>query len=206
MPGGRVSRLRRVTTSYRDSARRLMRDAALDVAAEEVLARGWDGLQMRAVATRIGVSRQTLYNAFGDKHGLAHALILRLLDRFLDGIDAAIARESGLHDQWEATVRFVLETAVDEPLLRAVLTGTSSDEFLPLLTSDGGPLVTRARDHVAATMSAHHPELDEASLGEVAESITRLAISHIVLPLHPPHEVAAHLADLAVADARVQSR
>ena len=141
-----------MTTPYRDSARRLMRDAALDVAAEEVLARGWDGLQMRAVATRIGVSRQTLYNAFGDKHGLAHALIMRLVDRFLEGIDAAIARQGDLRDRWEATVRFVLESAVDEPLLRAVLTGTSSDEFLPLLTSDGGPVITRARDHVAATI------------------------------------------------------
>ncbi len=201
-----VSRLRDVTTPYRDSARRLMRDAALDVAAEEVLAHGWDGLQMRAVATRIGVSRQTLYNAFGDKHGLADALIMRLLDAFLDGIDAAIARESTLRDRWEATVRFVLETAVDEPLLRAVLTGTSSDEFLPLLTSDGGPLVTRARDHVAATMAAHHPELDRTSLTRTAESVTRLVISHIVLPLHPPGEVAPHLADLAVADAGVRSR
>ena len=195
-----------MTTPYRDSARRLMRDAALDVAAEEVLARGWDGLQMRAVATRIGVSRQTLYNAFGDKHGLAHALIMRLVDRFLEGIDAAIARQGDLRDRLEATVRFVLESAVDEPLLRAVLTGTSSDEFLPLLTSDGGPVITRARDHVAATMSAHHPDLDPASLGRVAESITRLTISHVVLPLHPPHEVAAHLADLAVADAGVRSR
>jgi AcrR family transcriptional regulator len=182
-----------------------MRDAALDVAAEEVLTHGWDGLQMRAVATRIGVSRQTLYNTFGDKHGLAHALIMRLLDRFLDGINAAVAGESTLRDRWEATVRFTLEKAVDEPLLRAVLTGTSSDEFLPLLTSDGGPLVTRARDHVATTMASHHPELDRTSLTEVAESITRLTISHIVLPLHPPREVASHLADLAVADARVQS-
>jgi AcrR family transcriptional regulator len=195
-----------VTTAYRDSARRLMRDAALDVAAEEVLTHGWDGLQMRAVATRIGVSRQTLYNTFGDKHGLAHALIMRLLDRFLDGIDAAVADEGTLRDRWEATVRFTLEKAVDEPLLRAVLTGTSSDEFLPLLTSDGGPVITRARDHVAATMRAHHPELDPASLARVAESITRLTISHIVLPLHPPLEVAAHLADLAAADCLVRSR
>ncbi|MCD2196237.1 TetR family transcriptional regulator [Actinomycetospora endophytica] len=194
-----------MTNPYRDSARRLMRDAALDVAADEVLAHGWDGLQMRAVATRIGVSRQTLYNAFGDKHGLAHALIMRLLDRFLDGVDAAIARESSLRDRWEATVRFVLEAAVSEPLLRAVLTGTSSDEFLPLLTSDGGPLVTRARDHVVASMITHHPDLDPAPLAEVAESITRLVISHVVLPLHAPQEVAGHLADLAVADTRVRS-
>lgn len=191
-----------VSNPYRDSARRFMRDAALDVAAEEVLAHGWDGLQMRAVATRIGVSRQTLYNAFGDKHGLAHALIMRLLDRFLDGIDAAIAEQTSVRDRWEATVRFTLEAAVDEPLLRAVLTGTSSDEFLPLLTSDGGPVITRARDHVAATMAEHHPEFDRDVLLRTTESVTRLTVSHIVLPLHPPREVAAHLADLVTAGLR----
>jgi AcrR family transcriptional regulator len=201
MPLVMVSKIGVVTNPYRDSARRLMRDAALDVAAEEVLAHGWDGLQMRAVATRIGVSRQTLYNAFGDKHGLAHALIMRLLDRFLDGIDTAIAAQSTVRDRWEATVRFALERAVDEPLLPAVLTGTSSDEFLPLLTSDGGPVIARARDHVAATMAAHHPELDRQVLAQTAETVTRLTISHIVLPLHPPQEVAAHLADLVAAAA-----
>jgi AcrR family transcriptional regulator len=188
-----------VTNAYRDSARRLMRDAALDVAAEEVLAHGWDGLQMRAVATRIGVSRQTLYNAFGDKHGLAVALIGRLLERFLEGIDAAIAGQDTLRDRWEATVRFTLETAVDEPLLHAVLAGTSSDEFLPLLTSDGAPVITRARDHVAATLAGHHPDLDRDQLLRTTESVTRLTVSHIVLPLHPPAEVAAHVADLVTA-------
>ncbi|NMO92228.1 TetR family transcriptional regulator [Actinomycetospora sp. TBRC 11914] len=183
----------------RDSARDLMRDAVLDVAAEEVVAHGWDGLQVRAVATRAGVSRQTVYNAFGDKHGLAEALILRLLDRFLEGIDAVIGRETTLRAQWEATVRYTLETAATEALLRAVLTGTSSDEFLPLLTSDGGPVITRARDHVAATLGGHHPDLDPRVLSATAETVTRLTVSHIVLPLHPPARVAAHVADLATA-------
>jgi AcrR family transcriptional regulator len=182
---------------FRDSARALMRDAVLDAAADEVIAHGWDGLQVRAVATVVGVSRQTIYNAFGDKHGLAAALIQRLLGRFLEGIDAAIAGGTTLRDQWAATVRHALETAATEPLLRAVLTGTSTDEFLPLLTSDGGPVITRARDHVAATFARHHPELEPEALTATAETVTRLTISHIVLPLHPPEEVAAHVAELA---------
>ncbi|HEY2225207.1 TetR/AcrR family transcriptional regulator [Actinomycetospora sp.] len=182
---------------FRDSARQLMRDAVLDIAAEEVIAHGWDGLQVRAVANRAGVSRQTVYNAFGDKHGVAEALIERLLDRFLEGIDAAIAGESALREQWEATVRFALETAATEPLLAAVLTGTSSDEFLPLLTTDGGPVITRARDHVCATLGGYHPDIDPRALTATSETVTRLTISHIVLPLHTPQKVAAHIADLA---------
>jgi AcrR family transcriptional regulator len=184
---------------FRESARQLMVDAVLDIAAEEVIEHGWDGLQVRAVATRAGVSRQTIYNAFGDKHGLAEALILRLLDRFLDGIDTALAGQSTLREQWQAAVCHTLEAADTEPLLRAVLAGTSSDEFLPLLTSDGGPVITRARDHLVATLGDMHPDLDLRVLTETAETITRLTISHIVLPLHPPRRVAAHLADLATA-------
>ena len=176
-----------------------MREAVLDIAAEEVVAHGWDGLQVRAVATRAGVSRQTIYNAFGDKHGMAEALVLRLLDRFLDGIDTAIAGRSTLREQWEATVRYALEAAAAEPLLAAVLTGTSSDEFLPLLTSDGGPTITRARERLVATLGGHHPDLDPRALAATAETVTRLTISHIVLPLHPPERVAAHVADLATA-------
>ena len=174
-----------------------MRDAVLDVAAEEVIAHGWDGLQVRAVATRAGVSRQTLYNAFGDKHGLAEALILRLLDRFLDGIDAAVGAESALRDQWEAAVLYALDVAAADPLLGAVLTGTSSDEFLPLLTSDGAPVIRRARDRMVATLGGHHPDLDPRALAATAEAVTRLTLSHIVLPLHPPETVAAQVADLA---------
>ncbi|GAA4854787.1 TetR family transcriptional regulator [Actinomycetospora corticicola] len=183
----------------RDSARQLLRDAVLDIAAEEVIAHGWDGLQVRTVATRAGVSRQTVYNAFGDKHGVAEALVHRLLDRFLAGIDAAIAARESLHDQWEAAVLHTLETAASDPLLTAVLVGTSSDEFLPLLTSDGGPVIIRARDRLVATLGGHHPDLDPRVLSPVAETVTRLTVSHVVLPLHPPQRVAAHVAELATA-------
>lgn len=188
-----------MVSPYRESARQLMLDAVLDVAAEEVITHGWDGLQVRAVATRAGVSRQTIYNAFGDKHGLAEALILRLLDRFLEGIDTAMSGTPALRDQWEAAVRYALETAVTEPLLGAVLTGTSSDEFLPLLTSNGGPVITRARDHLVAALGDDHQEVDLRTLSTVAETVTRLTISHIVLPLHPPQQVAAHIAELAAS-------
>lgn len=187
---------------FRESARALMVDAVLDIAAEEVIEHGWDGLQVRAVATRAGVSRQTIYNAFGDKHGLAEALIQRLLDRFLAGIDTALAGHVGLREQWQAAVLHTLETADSEPLLRAVLAGTSSDEFLPLLTRDGAPVITRARDHLVSRLGDLHPDLDLRVLTETAETVTRLAISHVVLPLHPPQRVAAHLADLAAGITR----
>lgn len=188
-----------VVNQFHDSAHQQMRQAALDVAAEEVLANGWDGLQMRAVATRIGVARQTLYNAFGNKHGLASELMQRVLSQFLNGIDTAVAAEDTLHARWATVVRYTLENAVEDTLLVAFLTGTSSDEFLPLLTSNSTAVISRARDHLTATIGGHHPDLERETLSRVAETVTRMIISHVVQPMHPPVEVAEHVADLATA-------
>lgn len=123
-----------------------MRDAALDAAAAEIVARGWKGLQMQAVAEQVGISRQTLYNTFTTKHGLAQALVLRLTERFLDGVERALNSRDQVYDQWLAAIRYTLDTAADDPLLKAVLTGDASTEFLPLLTSDAGPVISAARD------------------------------------------------------------
>ena len=39
----------------------------------------------------LGVSRQTVYNEFGTKHGLAQQLALRELQRFLDVVNERMA-------------------------------------------------------------------------------------------------------------------
>ena len=50
-------------------------------------ARPWPAVRMVDVAAAAGVSRQTLYNEFGSKEGLARALVRRETDRYLDGVD-----------------------------------------------------------------------------------------------------------------------
>ena len=184
---------------YLDTAQRQMREAALDTAESDVLAGGWKSLQMRSIAVRIGVSRQTLYNAFTDKHGLAEALILRLTHRFLDGIEAAVDRADTEHDRWAAVIRYTLATAETEPLLRAALIGADRGEFLPLLTSESTPILLVARERLVAAFLRHHPDLDPRTVADTAETVTRLALSHIVLATQPPARVAQHVADLATA-------
>ena len=44
---------------------------------------GWSSLTMSKLADRVGVSRQTVYNEVGGKEGLAEAMILGELERFL---------------------------------------------------------------------------------------------------------------------------
>lgn len=181
---------------FRDAAHQQMLDAALDAAAGEVISRGWNGLRMRAIAEEIGVSRQTLYTAFTDRQGIARALVLRHADRFLAGVEQAIGVHHDLRAQWAAAVRFTLDSAADDPLLKSVLMA-GGEEFLPLVTTGSAPIITAARARLCAVFLASHPDLDPADLDTVAETVTRLALSHMVLPLHPVDRVAEQVADLA---------
>ena len=171
--------------------RERLRHEVLDAAEELVLARGWRGLRMQAIAARVGVSRQTVYNEFVNKDRLARALALRLADRMLDGVDTALLTGDDLRSAWSAAARQCLRAASEDPLLKAMLSGEdgSSADFLPLLTSDAG-VVTLARRRIAATVCRRWPALDPDRVAVAAEAAIRLVISHIVLPLHPAEEVA----------------
>lgn len=173
-----------------------MMSAALDIAADEVAVHGWNGLQVQVVAGRLGVSRQTLYNAFTNKHGLALALILRLTTRFLDGVEEAISRSDEVFEQWRAAVLYTLDTAACDPLLKSVLTADGQDEFLPLLTRDAEPIISAAQDRLAQSVLDACPDLEPEIARDVAETATRLAISHIVMPLHPHERVADLIATM----------
>jgi AcrR family transcriptional regulator len=186
-----------VSNPYRDEAHRRMREAALDEAAEEVLARGWRGLQMRTVAARTGVSRQTLYKAFGDKHGLSQALVLRHAHQLLEQVGGAVAGGATLHERWAAAVQTTLAAAGDDPLVKAVLLSDSSDEFLPLITTRGAPVLDLARRGLTALVLHHHPDLDPVRVEVAADAATRMTLSHLVLPQQPVEKTATDIAEIA---------
>ncbi|HEY2224517.1 TetR family transcriptional regulator [Actinomycetospora sp.] len=187
---------------YAQSAHQQMRDAALDAAAEEVITRGWSSLQIQAIARRAGVSRQTLYTTFGSKQGIAQALILRLTERFITGIETAMASHTGLYQQWFAAMRYTLDRAAGEPLLVSVLTADGSDDFLPLLTSRGAPVLDAARVRLSRALHEARPEVDVAIADDLAEAAVRLALSHIVLPLRSTEHAAAQIARIVDATYR----
>lgn len=180
-----------------DGAHQPMRRAALRAAADAVVARGWPALHMQSIARQVGVSRQTLYNAFGNKHGLAQAMVIAHADVFLDGVEKAMNDVDGLHEQWAAAVRFTLDRAAEDTLLRAILRHDSSEEFLPLLTSESAPVLATARQRLVDIVVRSHPGLDPADVAVAAETVVRLALSHIVLPLHPSEQVADQVAAMA---------
>ncbi|WP_434596239.1 TetR family transcriptional regulator [Streptomyces sp. A5-4] len=100
------------------------RDALLDAAFVALADRPWSGVRMVDVASSAGVSRQTLYNEFGSKDGLARALVLREADAYLAGVERALAERSGdLRDRLLSVAEWTAGAARASPLVRALLTG-----------------------------------------------------------------------------------
>lgn len=164
---------------------RLKRTELLEAAVDELVAHGWRGLQMQAVAKRVGVSRQTVYNTFSGRDGLASAMIEYLTDSFMDGFEAAFGSASGDSPtaRWEDGVRYLLRRGDKDPALRAMLGLDSGQQFLGLLTSGSAPIVRRARERIPATVLRYQPELSPAGLTHVAELLARLTLSEIVQPI-----------------------
>src|SRR3954447_11069889 len=177
------------------SVRQRIRDAARDI----VVAGDWGRTRMADVAARAGVSRQTLYNEFGSKDGLAVAMSGAQTEWFLGRIsheldqhpDAPIA---GIR----AAVSFTLDAGADDPMLKATLSSArGANELLPLLTTRAEPLLTSSRRVLTAYLNDHWPSLAYRDVTLVAESLIRLTVSHLVLPLAPSETVADQLAELA---------
>ena len=177
--------------------RRPLREALLNAATELLTTRGFRGLRMGDVGAAAGVSRQTVYNEFGDKLGLARAVLLRHTERFLDGIDATLSRHDDFATAVAAAVAFTLEEAAEDALLKAALTGEGNTDMLPLLTTQAEPQVFMAKQRIVAHTRRHWPHLPPGDVAELADAAVRLTISHMVMPTDPPQVVAARLARLA---------
>ena len=176
------------------------KDLLLDAAAEAVLSGVvWDRLRMVDVAKAAGVSRQTLYYEFGSKDALAQALALREAARYMAGADAAMAGHEGSPGQAVgAATAWTLTEAAGNPLLKAVLTDDSGG-LLPFLTTRSEALLGLAREHCAAYLSSHWPDLAPGPVLFVADAVNRLTLSHLVLPGGRPDEVAADITRLVDA-------
>src|SRR5690349_22479892 len=101
------------------------RERVIDAAVVLTSEVGWSAVTMAKLADEVGVSRQTVYNEIGTKPGLAEAMILRELDRFLAIVSVAFDRNP---TDLVAAIRKasvgVLEHAQDNQLLHAVISAT----------------------------------------------------------------------------------
>jgi AcrR family transcriptional regulator len=174
---------------------RSVRDALLEAAAELLARRGFKSVRMQDVADAAGVSRQTVYNEFTGKWGLAQAVLLRHTDAYLDGVDEALSRHQDLCSAVAAAVTYTLKTASDDPLKKAMLTGTDGEHgLLPLFTTEAEPMLFAARARIVEHTERQWPELDRDTVTDIADAAVRLTLSHVVLPAEPPEVVARLIA------------
>ena len=181
--------------SYAEASRNLRRDMVLDAVHGLLADRAWAEVSMADVAERSGVSRQTLYNAFGGRQELAQAYVLREADRFVAAVEEAVrARAADPRAAVAAALEIFLSAAATHPLVRAISASEDGDELLPLVTTRGGPVLGRVTEQLAALIAATWPSLPPAEAAHLADTLVRLAISHAALPSASARATAAAVA------------
>ena len=190
--------LRAETRAY---GRARLRELALDAAREVVLGKGWGAVRMGAIATAVGISRQSLHAEFGTKDDLGHALVMRETTVYLDGVGARLAEHPGdLAAAISAAAEYMLVSARENPLLQSVLTRTSGDGDISLLselTIEGEPMLGYATGVVGDWVRSQWPAADPADVDLMVETVVRVAQSHILTPVKDPAQAARDVAAVA---------
>ena len=180
--------------SFQVAARALLRDTVLDSVGKLLAERGWNDVPMAEVARRAGVSRQTLYNEFGDRTGLARAYVLREAERFLDDVESAIASRPGdPRGAVAAAFEVFLTAASHHPIVHAIATG-QGEGLLALVTTGDSPVVRLGTVRIVDALTEGWPSLSLEDATAVAECVVRLGISYATLPTGPPGRTAESLA------------
>jgi AcrR family transcriptional regulator len=182
---------------YAEASRALLRDSVLDAMRDLLLNRDWSAITLADVARAAGISRQTIYNEFGSRQGLAQGYALRLADQLVDVIHAAIDNNVG--DIYAAFLEgfrlFFTESAAD-PLVISLLTGVAKPDLLQIITTDSAPIITHCSNRLTSTFMHSWVKASEDDAGILARAIVRLAMSYVSMPPEADHDVAADLARL----------
>ena len=179
---------------YAEASKTLLRDSVLDAVGELLADDAWSDVTMSEVATRAGVSRQTLYNAFGNREELAQAYLMREAGRFLEAIEDAVT--SNVDDPRRALTQaaeLFLSLASTHPMVRALST-QEGEELIALATVRGGALLIGMTDRLSELILSNWPRVDPEGARLLAATLVRLAISHAVLPTGEPERTAADIA------------
>jgi AcrR family transcriptional regulator len=182
---------------YAEASRALLRDSVLDAMRELLGSRDWSAITLADVARAAGVSRQTIYNEFGSRQGLAQGYALRLADRLAGAVEDAIYANVG--DVYAAFLQgfraFFADSAAD-PLVISLLSGVATPDLLQIITTDSGPIITHCSARLTSSFMNSWVRASAEDAGMLARAIVRLALSYVSMPPEADHDVAADLARL----------
>lgn len=173
-----------------------VRDRLLDATIEAASIHGLSRLSVGDVATRAGLSRQTLYKHFPNKDALVAEAVLREAQQMVGQIVAAAEAHDDAQESLEAAILLTLELTREHPLLDR-LVRTEPESLLPLLIGDGGVVAVAVRSVVEQIIVERTPELDPVEIRRAADLLSRVLISYAVsAPDDPPEVVARFIAAL----------
>jgi AcrR family transcriptional regulator len=184
-------------TPYQEAARELLRQTVFDAARDQLGRRPWSEITMADIASGAGVSRQTLYNEFGNRNEFGFAFVIHEAERFMDDVERAVLDHA---DDPRAAVLAALEhflsAAGGDPLIRILLSDDGTGGMLPFVTTQGLPVVQWATARLVSVIAEGWPEAPEADVKILSESLVRLAISYVTTPGESAEEAARAVADL----------
>ncbi|MFF3602226.1 TetR/AcrR family transcriptional regulator [Streptomyces sp. NPDC002463] len=169
------------------------REALLDAALAALAHHPWSAVRMSDLAAAARVSRQTLYNEFGSKDGLARALVRREADAYLHGVRRLLAAPAPPERNLVRVAEWIVARAAVRPILRALLTG-AWNERLPQ------PRPARPGARLAPVPAQRRADAGPPAPGELVaetaacagerwaagcELAVRIALSHVVAPALP---------------------
>lgn len=184
-------------TTFKEQTRTMMRARLLEAAHDLTIAEGWRNITMSDIAAEVGVSRQTVYNEFGNKAQLAEALVLRELERFLTVVGERIEAASDVVEAVRSAVEGALSFAEENPLVKVALSPLpSGNELLPYLTTDSQRIIETAKLVIVEALDRRDFELPlpEADIARAIEMIVRLVLSSLTRPSKEPTEMADDIA------------
>ncbi|WP_330257438.1 TetR family transcriptional regulator [Nocardia sp. NBC_00565] len=180
--------------SYQEAARDLLRTSVLDSMRELLTERDWSKITLGDVATRAGVSRQTLYNEFGSRAGLAQSYALRLADDLVDHVGAAIdGNVDDARAAFEEGLRDFFQAAAADPLVRSLLAGEVKLDLLRLITLDAEPLLEHATARLSIAFQHSWVRATAIESDVLAQALVRIALSYIPTPPAPGRNAPAEL-------------
>ncbi|MBW0015037.1 TetR family transcriptional regulator [Mycobacterium sp.] len=182
---------------YAEASRALLRDSVLDAMRDLLLARDWSAITLSDVARAAGISRQSIYNEFGSRQGLAQGYALRLADRLVDTVHSAIdANVGNINAAFLQGFRLFFAESAADPLVISLLSGVAKPDLLQIITTDSGPIITRASARLTAAFTQSWVAVGDEDAGVLARAIVRLCLSYVSMPPEADNDVAADLARL----------
>jgi AcrR family transcriptional regulator len=162
------------------------RDRIIASAIDQISDFGVRRFTVDELARRVGLSRVTIYRHFPSKDEVLAAALLQELRGFMADVERAVAGYLTPEQQVVEGFVFAVSSLRRHAALGKLLS-TEPEIMLPLLTTNGGPVLAIGRDFIT-TLTGDQ---------ELAETVARLIISLVltpqsVLPLSTPDELRAY--------------